>query len=486
VQAQSEFAILGRVTSSAGGGVEGATVRLAKGGLETITNENGDFALGSNISGVAQGLAPGSTSYSKPFFSAGKLRFSLSGQEMPVSIRLYDLNGRLLQQLLNSRLRAGDYAFAIDQHRLATQFFLLQIDIGGNTQVIKVPTTLSAGTGSRAVLGKSESKPTAALARSAAVIDTIIVWKNGYYKGRVAIESTQGTQDVVLEKSSSWNGDTAAFWGDVNSIPVASQVMTYKFLNRTNGRWSDSQIFWSWNGITKSLAEQSTLDMPANSAGRVNFYLETANSQYYDFIEHTIANDVWNGNTTRVDWFGFPIALRLVCDDGYDEAVGEDYTLFYQDRDGLFNEFKNEVPAEFDHLAEIQAPFRIVCPGTGEFKNGGMYQNYFTDYVNEVWAANGFSIAKPNTEQVFRCNGPLATEPEKSAILNRHVGTRDKADWRNSKYFYLQGPANYYAQFLHDRSMHNRAYGFAYDDFAEQAAYLSHQQPKYLLVAIGW
>jgi hypothetical protein len=63
------------------------------------------------------------------------------------------------------------------------------------------------------------------------------------------------------------------FWGDTSGIPPASNAVEVKILNRTNGKYPDSQVYWSFNGQTHSIAEQPYLDMPANSAGRMYFYL---------------------------------------------------------------------------------------------------------------------------------------------------------------------------------------------------------------------
>ncbi|MDT4991096.1 MAG: hypothetical protein QOH97_988, partial [Actinoplanes sp.] len=113
------------------------------------------------------------------------------------------------------------------------------------------------------------------------------------------------------------------FWGDTSSIPAARNVLELKVLNRTNGKYPDSQVFWSFNGQTHSIAEQPFFDMPANSAGRMYFYLGSPTSQYFDFIEFTVGASVFNGNTTRVDAFGLKIAMRLHAHDGYDVQVGE-------------------------------------------------------------------------------------------------------------------------------------------------------------------
>jgi hypothetical protein len=272
----------------------------------------------------------------------------------------------------------------------------------------------------------------------------------------------------------------ADFWGDTASIPPARNVLQVKILNRTNGHYPDNQVYWSFGGQTHSIAEQPLIDMPANSAGRMNFFLGAPNSQYADFIEFTVNPGVFNGNTTRVDWFGIKLALRLHAADGYDVQVGEDLATFNEDRAVTFQKFIDAVPAEFDHLAQDFAPFRISAPGkmgdTG-FLPGGQYANYMTGYASQ----NGVSAS---TFDVLACAGPLAQNPQLCAGLNRHVG--NTAGQTNPSSFYTAAPANYYAKFWHDHAINGLAYGFPYDDYGNQSSFVTHGNPQYLLVAVGW
>jgi hypothetical protein len=271
-----------------------------------------------------------------------------------------------------------------------------------------------------------------------------------------------------------------SFWGDTSGIPAAKNVLTLKVLNRTNGRYPDGQVYWSINGQVHSIADQPYFDMPVNSAGRMYFYLGSPNSQYYDFIEFTVGPSVFNGNTTRVDAFGLKLAMRLHAHDGYDVQVGEDYQTFYEDRSATFRKFINEVPAEFKVLAQTQAPYRIIAPGSHpSFRAGGVNQNYFTGYANSV------GINAP-TSDIFGCAGVLAADPGHCAALNRHVAQLPQAQWSTPNHYYQAAPVNYYAKFWHDHAIDHRAYGFPYDDYAGQSSFISHGNPQYLLIAVGW
>ena len=44
----------------------------------------------------------------------------------------------------------------------------------------------------------------------------------------------------------------------------------------------------------------------------------------------------------------------------------------------------------------------------------------------------------------------------------------------------------YYAKFMHDNAYDGKAYGFPYDDVGGYSSYISHSNPKYMIVAIGW
>jgi hypothetical protein len=161
-----------------------------------------------------------------------------------------------------------------------------------------------------------------------------------------ASSSSAGDASPVTITPDPGDGSAPAGFWDTGPIPAAKNVMTFVFLNRTNGKYADAEVYWSFkNGSiseTHSIADEPTYDMPANNSGRMYFYLcaktdatcaaDPTKSKYYDFIEHTIGATQYNGNTTRVDAFGIKIAMRLHCADGYDVAVGEDYQTFQEDR----------------------------------------------------------------------------------------------------------------------------------------------------------
>ena len=262
------------------------------------------------------------------------------------------------------------------------------------------------------------------------------------------------------------SGSPAGFW-DASSIPAAKNVMMFKFLNRTNGQFSDADLFWSFK--SGSISEMHSIRRAADlrharqqlrahvllclrGGGARQLHGDPTKSKFYDFIEHTIGATQYNGNTTRVDAFGLKIAMRLHCADGYEATVGEDDATFAESRDATFAKFVAEVPAEFKALAQPpHAPYRIVEPGAGAFKAGGAQAAYYDTFVDQLWAANGITMAKPGP------NGSgLAAYPDLSAAIFRHVGNvagsftpdgklMNKNLWKDPATFYTEAPANYYA-----------------------------------------
>jgi hypothetical protein len=98
-------------------------------------------------------------------------------------------------------------------------------------------------------------------------------------------------------------------------------------------------------------------------------------------------------------------------------------------------------------------------------------------------AANGITAT---TQQIFGCSGPEAANAAQCAALNRHTADLPTAQQQTVSNYYRAAPANYYAKFWHDNALGGLAYGFPYDDVAGQSSFITHANPQYLQVAVGW
>jgi F5/8 type C domain/Beta-1,3-glucanase/Putative Ig domain len=368
----------------------------------------------------------------------------------------------------------------------------------GNTVTVTNPgsQTWTVGTAASLQIQASDSASGQTLTYSATGLPAgLSISSSGLISGSPTAASTGSATVTVTDSTGaagsaafSWTVNAAgtgappaAFWGNTSAIPAATHVLEVSIVNQTNGQYPDSEVYWSFNGQTESIAQQPYIDMPANSAGRMYFYLGTPNGPYYDFIEFTVGASSINVDTTRVDRFGLKLALLLHGHDGSNQEVGENYATFQESRSATFARFQNFVPTQFKELATDDAPYGIPSPGNDPaFQTGGAYANYYTSYAASV------GDTSDSTAQIFGCGGTLANNPTLCAGLNRHVAQLPTAQQTNPANFYQAAPANYYAEFWHQNAINGKQYGFPYDDDAGQSSDISVTNPQYMVVAVGW
>ncbi|HUI91034.1 MAG TPA: beta-1,3-glucanase family protein [Chitinivibrionales bacterium] len=500
VFSQTAINLCGKVTDQAGNPLTNTIVRLGQTTMDngfgqnaiiTKTDNTGYYHLGTGTcttpvvfqqAGIAK-----SDAFSKPAYIGGQVLFSIPRDNLQVKIGVFDLAGRFVKEIMNSRLLKGNYGVWIDTRSVSSQYYLLKVTVNGASSVFKLePFSRVQGTNA-AQNAKFRTK----LEKLTAIVDTLHATEPGYSIGVLAIDALSGPHDFVLTKTTTWNGDTTAFWGNTASYPTNA---SYVILNRTNGAFPDSKIYWSiqQNGAKTSIATQPTVQIPS---GGGRFYIWVAptdsNNRYFDFVEVNY-NGTWMGNTTRVDGWRLPITFRVHSSNGQDNALGDAYEVFYQSRQAKFDEYLNEVPKEFTGLATHDNA-NIWAPHTSPvnyFGTGGPYVDYFTRYEDSVAVYNP-GPAPTTAVGIFECgNGGMGSSPDYCACINRHVGTLPKgtnnANWYNDTNYYKAPPCNYFSYWCHRRSLYNKCYGFPYDDDGGHAAYLGQGNVQWLAIAIGW
>ena len=160
----------------------------------------------------------------------------------------------------------------------------------------------------------------------------------------------------------SYGGFPAGFWGNTSAIPSSPGGIEFDFINATNGAYPDSQVYWSVNGVTESIAQSPYYSMASCNSCRIYFYLGSTTSQYNDFIELNSSGTTINADTSRVDAFGLPLAIHLHNSDGTDTVVGENDSVFAESRTALFTQFQNYVPAAFKQLATVERALQHPRP----------------------------------------------------------------------------------------------------------------------------
>ena len=348
--------------------------------------------------------------------------------------------------------------------------------------------------------------------------------KSNWFQDELASASSQYYYQVLANNSLGVSPSSATvsaatpalnpnLWGgapffDGSGIPAtpAGDTLMVKFLNRTNGKYTDAQITYTAtiNGSTvdSSIAANPYYAMGPNSAGRMYFFLNDPsgaedNTDYWDFIEFTVGPTSINMDTTRVDAFGLKIAFNLSCGDGTNIALGENQQTFMEDRSVTFQRYANAVPSTpgGDFQSDlIYAPYRIIEPGAAGFNAGGADQNYYTDYISNIWSFNGITIplAGPNgsglgsnpdlSAAIFRDTAPISGTPE----FNAAGDLTNQGMWGNPASFYQLEPYDHYAQWIEAQAINMQQYAFPYNDAGGYSSDIGCSNPQTLLVAIGW
>ena len=281
-----------------------------------------------------------------------------------------------------------------------------------------------------------------------------------------------------------YGGFPSGFWGNTSSIPSTSGAIEFDFLNATNGQYPDSEVYWSVNGVTESIAQSPYYSMASCGSCRVYFYLGSPTSSYNDFIELNSSGTTINADTSRVDAFGLPLAIHLHNSDGSDTVVGEDDQVFAESRTALFTQFENYVPAAFKQLATVDAPYSIPSPtDVAAFQPGGADASYMTAYAASLGDTE-------TTQEVFGCQGggspALNGNASLCAGLNRCVAQFSTTVQNTPSDYYQNAPCNYYSAFWHSVAVNGLAYGFAYDDDNGQSSDFNSTDAQYVQVAVGF
>jgi glycosyl hydrolase family 64 (putative beta-1,3-glucanase)/carbohydrate binding protein with CBM6 domain len=280
-------------------------------------------------------------------------------------------------------------------------------------------------------------------------------------------------------------GFPTSFWGSTSSIPSAGTGgIEFDFLNATNGAYPNSEVYWSVNGVTESIAQSPYYDMTSCVACRINFYLGSTTSSYTDFIELNSSGQTLNADTSRVNSWGLPLVIHLHNTDGSDTYVGDDYQLFSESRSAVFTQYENYVPAAFQTTATADAPYQILAPGSvAAFQPGGADASYMVSYAASVGTTE-------TTQEVFGCAGggspALNGDPTLCAALNRGVA-QDSATVQDTPADYYQAaPFNYYSAFWHSVAINGLQYGFPYDDVDGQSSDFNTSDAQYVQIGIGY
>nr|WP_315221764.1 beta-1,3-glucanase family protein [uncultured Flavobacterium sp.] len=288
--------------------------------------------------------------------------------------------------------------------------------------------------------------------------------------------------------------------------------------------------FFGANGAPSGYTSPNPLNVTDPNQGILYEIIELTNNQYGFF-----------GNPSRVDSYKYPMGLELFGANGYQKKVGE-----LKKHSEIVAAFKANVPSEFqgcvnDATGEITAPSKTpaFADGTGG-TSVGPHANYLKSYIDAIWnkyknedlifyagdagvfkgriigeqlqvvgQSGGFTgrtgrvQSRPSTQEALEGKGvldrrlvdgdlDLVIQAQLTAAINRHMvnvttPNPGQQNWYNASQFYQANPTNHYSKFWHlpGISVDNLAYGFAYDDVADQSPSLHSPQPTKVIAVFG-
>lgn len=233
----------------------------------------------------------------------------------------------------------------------------------------------------------------------------------------------------------------------------------------------------------------------------------------HDCCEFTYSDAGMFCNTTQVDMFSIPMAIRLQGAGG--EKVAGDPAA--GSRNKIFDEMRKQ--PGFEKLV-IGNNLRIIAPGHG-IGMGRFSPNYFDGYIGEIWAKYAstdlfvttlqgsftgrvigeqltFSgavrpFARPSTKDVLFCDGALLAPNDGlggpvAAILgagfNRSVLGNPNQPTTDATAFYEGSVTNHYSRLMHKYAADGMAYGFPFDDVTEKASYTQDSAPQAVSITL--
>ncbi|KIZ17820.1 beta-1,3-glucanase family protein [Streptomyces natalensis] len=362
--------------------------------------------------------------------------------------------------------------------------------------------------------GRALGSPATA-GRAAASLPLHIVNSSGRYANSsvwIYIVGNDGTQQVHVTPDGELRPVALADNGSDGftdyAIPLAASGTTTLRLPQMSGR------------IYTALGDKLKLKAVADGSGKAALAYPAgwvASDPNYDVLhdcaEFTYAAGGMYCNTTMVDMFSVPLALRL--SGAKDQTTG---TLRDGARAKVFADVKG---AEgFDRL--VIGDKRVIAPGHG-LDSGLFAKDYLAPAIDEAWSAyaskdltvttnagkftgrvNGGKLAftgpgtvafdKPSTRDVLFCDGTLAAPNDGTlgpvaailgAALNRSTLTTHAAQpTTDPAAFYQERLTNHYAKAMHAATKDGKAYGFAFDDVAGFASYVEDGAPRELTLTV--
>lgn len=242
-------------------------------------------------------------------------------------------------------------------------------------------------------------------------------------------------------------------------------------------------------------------------------------------------------NISYVDFVSLPISLNLISNNpgtpvqhvtGIAANGLDTICQGLRDQDARFNAGWSKLIVQ-----KNGRNLRALSPNLGIVTNPSLFQNYWTNYVNRVWAfyssgghtleintqsASGTvtgrvlgdglfhigsqTFSKPSARDIFSCSAPgpfdEQNSPERRAIIPRLAAALNRSTLlvdttipdTPEALFYKDFTTNHYSRIVHENNLDKRGYAFPYDDVApaggkDESGSVSDGNPRLLTLCVG-
>jgi hypothetical protein len=349
--------------ANTGKAVAGAAVTLTLNpSITTTTDTGGNFHLtGNAIVGIRPGLIHNGKLAME--LSGTALSFSIQANNTPVSLDIFNVQGKRLQSVLNRRFSAGQYTVNAAAVGLPAGLYMLRAKIGAKSVAFKMSTLGIQNAGSvPASVALSSSK----LAKAAAdILDTLKVTKLGYRLLLKPISLYNTTYPLLLTPK---------------LPPGDLKIYSDRAMNQV--AWGSNVNVEVWDGGT-----QLNGSWPTYFEGKASWMVNFMNGQQYSAWGFTANANTpedlsdWKGGTIHIAVLGTVsnVAVTVASPDINENSVKVDMTNYGYKPDGHWHEAF--IPLDLfvgTDLSRVSVYCGLVNPGsmadTSKFNSSLYYQ----------------------------------------------------------------------------------------------------------------
>ncbi|MEO6094385.1 MAG: hypothetical protein ABIW76_01455 [Fibrobacteria bacterium] len=182
----------GKVSNEAGQAVAGAVVELAVMKLKDTTGSDGMYSLSGSV-----GIGHQASLFTERMALNGSVLELFLSRSQAVEIEVYNVRGNLIKREALANASAGAHRWNLSENASPDNMLVIKASVGGQTRTFHYLPLVGAGYAAQSP-ASGDAPMAAALAKSAADVDTLIVTASGFTSKKTPLSSYDAMVDVAL------------------------------------------------------------------------------------------------------------------------------------------------------------------------------------------------------------------------------------------------------------------------------------------------